>query len=71
MTYERMSEEELSHVEVLKMGQQTVIEEVITRIHETEKEVIEEKNVCEYHIIPHPEIVGQAAIVQLSWGLHV
>lgn len=44
MMYEQFSEEEQSHVEVLRMGGQTVIEEVITRVEETEKEVVEEKN---------------------------
>jgi hypothetical protein len=44
MLYENYSEEEQSHVELLKLGGQTVIEEVITRVEETEKEVIEEKN---------------------------
>ena len=45
MTVEKVSEEELSHVEVIKCGRQTVIEEVITRMEETETEIIEEKPV--------------------------
>ena len=43
MTVEKVSEEELSQVEVIKTGSQTVIEEVITRVEETEREVIEEQ----------------------------
>ena len=45
LTIEKVTEEELSQVEVLKSGRATVIEEVITRVEETEKEVIEEKSV--------------------------
>ena len=40
---ERISEEEHSQVEMQKTGRQTVFEETITRIHENEKEIIEEK----------------------------
>jgi hypothetical protein len=48
MTFEKVSEEEHSQVEVLKSNRQTVIEEVITRFEETEKEVIEEKSAGQY-----------------------
>ena len=47
MTIEKVSEEEHSHVEVLKSGRQTVFEERITRVEETEREVIEEKSIRE------------------------
>lgn len=40
---ERISEEEHTQVEIQKYGRQTVIEEIITRIKENEKEIIEEK----------------------------
>ena len=43
MTIERVSEEETSQVQLARTPNQTVIEEVITRVEETEKEVIEEK----------------------------
>lgn len=45
MTIEKLSEEEHSQVEVLKSGRQTIIEEVITRVEESEREEIEEKSV--------------------------
>lgn len=45
MTIEKVSEEEHSQVEVLKSGRQTIIEEVITRVEESEREEIEEKSV--------------------------
>ena len=45
MTIEKLSEEEHSQVEVHSSGRQTIIEEVITRVEESEKEVIEEKSV--------------------------
>jgi hypothetical protein len=48
MTIEKVSEEEHSQVEVHKSNRQTVIEEVITRVEETEKEVIEEKSMGEF-----------------------
>lgn len=44
MTIEKVSEEEHSQVEVLKTGYQTIIEEVITRVEESEREEIEEKS---------------------------
>ena len=43
LSSERLSEQELLQVEMIKSGRQTIIEEVITRINETEKEVFEEK----------------------------
>ena len=49
MTIEKVSEEEHSQVEVHKSTRQTVIEEVITRVEETEKEVIEEKSVGKFY----------------------
>ena len=45
MTTEKLSEEEFSQIEVIKSNRQTIIEEVITRIEESEKEVIEEKTI--------------------------
>jgi len=45
MTIEKVSEEEHSQVEVHKAGRQTVFEERITRVEETEREVIEEKSI--------------------------
>jgi len=48
MTIEKVSEEEHSQVEVLKSGRQTVFEERITRVEETEREVIEEKSIREF-----------------------
>jgi len=45
MTIEKVSEEEHSQVEVHKTGRQTVFEERITRVEETEREVIEEKSI--------------------------
>jgi len=48
MTIEKLSEEEHSHVEVLKTGRQTVFEERITRVEETEREVIEEKSIRKF-----------------------
>jgi len=47
MTIEKVSEEEHSQVEVHKTGRQTVFEERITRVEETEREVIEEKSIRE------------------------
>ena len=47
MTIEKVSEEEHSQVEVHKAGRQTVFEERITRVEETEREVIEEKSIRE------------------------
>jgi len=47
MMIEKVSEEEHSQVEVLKTGRQTVFEERITRVEETEREVIEEKAIRE------------------------
>ena len=47
MTIEKVSEEEHSEVEVVKAGRQTVFEERITRVEETEREVIEEKSIRE------------------------
>lgn len=47
MTTEKLSEEEFSQVELIKSSRQTIIEEVITRIEESEKEVIEEKTIGE------------------------
>ena len=47
MTIEKVSEEERSEVEVVKTGRQTVFEERITRVEETEREVIEEKSIRE------------------------
>ena len=52
MTIERLSEEELSQVEVIKTGRSTIIEEVITRIEESEKEIIEEKAIRKSPNIP-------------------
>ena len=49
MTIEKVSEEERSEVEVVKTGRQTVFEERITRVEETEREVIEEKSIREFH----------------------
>ena len=43
MTIERVSEQETSQVQLARTDKQTVIEEVITRVEESEKEVIEEK----------------------------
>ena len=40
---EKMSEQEMSQVQMASADKQRVIEEVITRVEETEKEVIEEK----------------------------
>jgi len=48
MTIEKVSEEEHSQVEVLKTGRQTVFEERITRVEETEREVIEEKAIRKF-----------------------
>ena len=48
MTIEKVSEEEHSQVEVHKAGRQTVFEERITRVEETEREVIEEKSIREF-----------------------
>jgi len=45
MTIEKLSEEEHSQVEVLKDGRRTIIEEIITRVEESEREIIEEKAV--------------------------
>ena len=50
VTVEKVSEEEMSQVEVVKTGSQTVIEEVITRVEETEREVIEEQSICEFRL---------------------
>jgi len=49
MSVEKITEEEHSQVEVIKAGRSTIIEEVITHIEETEKEVFEEKTVGEYY----------------------
>lgn len=43
LTVERISESEHSQVEMQKYGRQTIIEEIITRIEENEREIIEEK----------------------------
>ena len=43
MVYEKVSEEETTQVQMSRSSKATVIEEVITRVEETEKEVIEEK----------------------------
>jgi len=48
MTIEKVSEEEHSQFEVHKAGRQTVFEERITRVEETEREVIEEKSIREF-----------------------
>ena len=48
LSSERFSEQELLQVEMIKSGRQTIFEEVITRINETEKEVFEEKQQGEY-----------------------
>ena len=45
MSIEKLSEEEHSQVEVLRSGRQTIIEEVITRVEESEREIFEEKAV--------------------------
>ena len=47
MTIEKVSEEEHSQVEVHKAGRQTVFEERITRVEETEREIVEEKSIRE------------------------
>ena len=49
MSVEKITEEEHSQVEVIKAGRSTIIEEVITHIEDTEKEVFEEKTVGEYY----------------------
>ena len=41
MVYEKVSEEETTQVQMSRSSKATVIEEVITRVEETEKEVIE------------------------------
>ena len=51
MTIEKVSEEEHSQVEVHKTGRQTVFEERITRVEETEREVIEEKSIRELNTL--------------------
>ena len=55
MTIEKITEEELSQVEVIKAGRSTIIEEVVTHIEESEKEVFEEKTVGkqkeDYHLM--------------------
>jgi len=50
MTIEKVSEEEHSQMEVHKTGRQTVFEERITRVEETEREVIEEKSIREFTV---------------------
>lgn len=51
MTIEKLSEEEHSQVEVLKSGRQTIIEEVITRVEESQREVFEEKAVGMFYTL--------------------
>ena len=43
MSVEKLSEEEISQIQILKSTGRTVIEEVISRVEETEKEEIWEK----------------------------
>ena len=51
MTMEKVYEEEHSQIELMRSGRQTVIEEVITRVEETEKEVIEEKTIGSFKLL--------------------
>lgn len=57
MTTERLSAEEMSQVEIIKSGRQTIIEEIITRIDESEKEVFEEKHIGKYRIVTSFDIL--------------
>ena len=43
MIVEKVSEEETTQVQMSRSARQTVIEEVITRVNETEQEIFEEK----------------------------
>ena len=69
MTIERTSEEELSQVEVLKAGRQTVIEEIITRVEETEKEVVEEKSVAPK--ISYDEVLTKALSLKAGSSIYI
>ena len=60
LSSERFSEQELLQVEMIKSGRQTIFEEVITRINETEKEVFEEKQQGAYsHMILRYECTSE------------
>ena len=48
LTIERVSEQETTQVQLARSGNQAVIEEVITRVEESEREVIEEKGQREF-----------------------
>ena len=48
MTVEKLSEEEISQIQIIKSAGRTIIEEVILRTEEIEREEIWEKSLGEY-----------------------
>jgi len=52
MTVEKLSEEEISQIQILKSTGRTVIEEVINRVEESEKEEIWEKLIGQSWLSP-------------------
>ena len=56
MTVEKLSEEEISQIQILKSAGRTIIEEVILRTEENEKEEIWEKSLGES--VVQGEVIG-------------
>ena len=57
MTVEKLSEEEISQIQILKSAGRTIIEEVILRTEENEKEEIWEKSLGES--VVQGEVIGR------------